>query len=63
VVQSPFRWKKDEEVLLHVTDTGVGITGEDQQHIFDGLYYTKDTELYASKQPYDSRRAAKGSTF
>ncbi len=45
--------EKDETVLLHVTDCGVGISEENQQYIFDGLFHTKETERYASKKPYD----------
>jgi signal transduction histidine kinase len=52
--------EKGEEMLLHVTDTGVGIAEEDQQYIFDGLFHAKDTELYASKQPYDFDAGGKG---
>jgi PAS domain S-box-containing protein len=52
--------ERGDRVLLHVTDTGVGITEEDQQYIFDGLFHAKDTELYASKQPYDFNAGGKG---
>jgi PAS domain S-box-containing protein len=52
--------ERGDHVLLHVTDTGVGITEEDQQYIFDGLFHAKDTELYASRQPYDFNAGGKG---
>ena len=52
--------EKDEAVLLHVTDCGVGISEENQQYIFDGLFHTKETEMYASKQPYDFDAGGKG---
>ena len=52
--------EKGEAVLLHVTDCGVGISEENQQYIFDGLFHTKETEMYASKQPYDFDAGGKG---
>jgi signal transduction histidine kinase len=52
--------EKDESVLLHVTDCGIGISEEDQAHIFDGLFHTKDTEMYASRRPYDFEAGGKG---
>jgi PAS domain S-box-containing protein len=52
--------EKTGSVLLHVTDCGVGITEEDQQHIFDGLFHAKETERYTSKTPYDFDAGGKG---
>jgi signal transduction histidine kinase len=52
--------EKDEAVLLHVTDCGVGISEENQQYIFGGLFHTKETERYASKKPYDFDAGGKG---
>ena len=52
--------ERDENVLVHVTDTGTGISEENQQYIFDGLFHPKETELYASKQPYDFDAGGKG---
>ncbi len=52
--------EKDKKVALHVKDYGVGITEEDQAYIFDGLFHTKETELYASKKPYDFGAGGKG---
>jgi signal transduction histidine kinase len=49
-----------DQVLVHVTDTGVGITDEDQQYIFDGLHHAKDTELYSSREPYEFNAGGKG---
>jgi PAS domain S-box-containing protein len=51
---------RGDHVLVHVTDTGVGISEEDQQYIFDGLFPAKETELYASKQPYEFDAGGKG---
>jgi PAS domain S-box-containing protein len=52
--------EKDEAVLTHVTDCGVGISEENQQYIFDGLFHTKETERYASRKPYDFDAGGKG---
>ena len=52
--------EKDEAILLHVTDCGVGIAEEDQQYIFDGLFHTKETERYSSRKPYDFDAGGKG---
>jgi len=41
-----------QNVVVRVSDTGVGITEEDQKYIFDGLFHAKDTELYTSKRAY-----------
>jgi PAS domain S-box-containing protein len=48
------------KTVLHVTDYGVGITEENQAYVFDGLFHTKETELYASKKPYDFGAGGKG---
>ncbi len=52
--------ERGEQVLVHVTDSGVGISEEDQQYIFDGLFHAKDTELYASRLPYEFGAGGKG---
>ena len=41
-------------------DFGIGITKENQRHLFDGLFHTLDTELYSSKKPYDFGAGGKG---
>ena len=41
-------------------DFGIGITKENQRRLFDGLFHTLDTELYASKRPYDFGAGGKG---
>jgi PAS domain S-box-containing protein len=48
------------KIMLHVADDGIGITEENQAYIFDGLFHTKETELYASKKPYDFGAGGKG---
>jgi signal transduction histidine kinase len=52
--------QKHGKTMLHVTDYGVGITEENQAYIFHGLFHTKETELYASKKPYDFGAGGKG---
>jgi signal transduction histidine kinase len=52
--------QKSGKIIFHVTDYGVGITEENQAYVFDGLFHTKGTELYASKKPYDFGAGGKG---
>ena len=52
--------QKHEKITLHVTDNGVGITEQNQAYIFDGLFHTKETDLYASRKPYDFGAGGKG---
>ncbi len=52
--------KQDERVILGVQDTGVGISGEDQKFLFDGLFHTQETDLYTSKRPYEFNAGGKG---
>jgi signal transduction histidine kinase len=52
--------KKDPCSLLKVEDFGVGITQQNQRYIFDGLFHTQETELYATKKPYDFGAGGKG---
>jgi len=52
--------QKHGKIILHITDYGVGITEENQSYIFGGLFHTKETELYASKKPYDFGAGGKG---
>jgi signal transduction histidine kinase len=51
---------KGQWVQLKVMDFGIGITKENQRHLFDGLFHTQDTELYTSKKPYDFGAGGKG---
>ena len=51
---------KGDKIWIHVTDHGIGITEENRQYIFDGLFHTRATELYASKNPYDFGAGGKG---
>jgi PAS domain S-box-containing protein len=52
--------QKSQWIQLKVQDFGMGITKENQRHLFDGLFHTLDTELYASKKPYDFGAGGKG---
>ena len=52
--------QKGQWIQLKVQDFGIGITKENQRHLFDGLFHMLDTELYTSKQPYDFGAGGKG---
>jgi signal transduction histidine kinase len=52
--------QKGQRLLLKVQDFGIGITEENQKYIFDGLFHTQETDLYASKKPYDFNAGGKG---
>jgi signal transduction histidine kinase len=52
--------QKGQWIQLKVIDFGIGITKENQRHLFDGLFHTLDTELYTSKKPYDFGAGGKG---
>jgi signal transduction histidine kinase len=51
--------QKEGRIWIHVKDSGVGITEENQRDIFDGLFQPK-TEMYASRNPYDFGAGGKG---
>jgi len=46
--------------LLKVQDFGIGITDENQRYLFDGLFPTRETDLYSSKKPYEFGAGGKG---
>ncbi|MBI4765813.1 MAG: GAF domain-containing sensor histidine kinase [Deltaproteobacteria bacterium] len=48
------------EAIIEVEDTGVGITPDNLKFIFDGLFPTQETDLYASKKPFDFNAGGKG---
>jgi len=55
------QWEREnQKLLLKVQDFGIGITEENQRYIFDGLFHAQETELYASKRPYDFNAGGKG---
>ena len=45
---------------LVVHDYGVGITAENQKHIFEGFFVTRDTMAYSSQRPFDFNAGGKG---
>jgi PAS domain S-box-containing protein len=47
-------------IRLKFMDFGIGVTKENQRHLFDGLFHTQDTELYRSKKSYDFGAGGKG---
>ncbi|MBN2402545.1 MAG: GAF domain-containing protein [Spirochaetes bacterium] len=49
-----------DKILLKVHDFGIGIIQENQRHIFDGFFYTQETDIYSSKKPYDFGAGGKG---
>ncbi len=52
--------EKGQWLQIKVMDFGIGITNENQKHLFNGLFHTLDTELYTSKKPYDFGAGGKG---
>jgi signal transduction histidine kinase len=52
--------EQDRKVVLGVRDTGIGIRGEDQKYLFDGLFHTQETDLYTSKKPFEFNAGGKG---
>ncbi|MCX8021727.1 MAG: PAS domain S-box protein [Syntrophorhabdaceae bacterium] len=52
--------QKEDRAWIHFTDFGIGITEENQKYIFDGMFHTKETEMYASKKPFDFGAGGKG---
>ena len=52
--------QQSDRIWLHVTDSGIGITEENQKYILDGLFHTKETEMYTSKRPYEFGAGGKG---
>jgi PAS domain S-box-containing protein len=49
-----------ERFFFKVRDFGIGITEENQKYIFDGLFATREMDLYSSKKPYDFFAGGKG---
>jgi len=52
--------QKGQWIQLKVQDFGIGITKENQRHLFDGFFHMQDTQLYASKEPYAFAAGGKG---
>ena len=52
--------KRGKGIEFVVHDYGVGITEENQRHIFAGFFVTRDTMAYSSKRPFDFNAGGKG---
>lgn len=52
--------RKERVIDIAVRDSGVGITEENRENIFEGLFHTQDTDLYGSKKAYDFGAGGKG---
>ena len=52
---------EDDEITIVFQDYGVGITPQNQKLIFGGFFHTQDTNLYASKKPYEFNAGGSGS--
>lgn len=52
--------QKEDRIILHVTDSGVGITEDNKRYLFDGLHHAKETELYSSRKPFEFGAGGKG---
>ena len=52
---------EDDEITIVFQDYGVGITEQNQKLIFGGFFHTQDTNLYASKKPYEFNAGGAGS--
>jgi signal transduction histidine kinase len=50
----------ERELRIGIEDFGVGITDENRQRIFDGLFHAQDTDAYGSKKPYEFNAGGKG---
>ncbi len=45
---------------LTVEDNGIGISEEDQRLVFESNFTTRETDQYASRQPYDFKAGGRG---
>jgi signal transduction histidine kinase len=52
--------RQDQQMILGVRDTGVGINAEDRKYLFDGLFHTQETDWYTSRKPYEFNAGGKG---
>jgi signal transduction histidine kinase len=52
--------QEERKVRVHVRDYGIGITEESRLSLFEGLSPARETDLYASKRPYDFGAGGKG---
>jgi len=47
-------------IAVSVSDPGVGITEQNKKNIFVGFFHTQDTDLYATKNPYEFNAGGSG---
>ena len=52
--------KRETGIEFTVHDYGVGITEENQRHIFEGFFVTRDIMAYSSQRPFDFNAGGKG---
>jgi len=52
--------KEKEGIKIEISDSGVGITTENQKMIFGGFFHTQETGLYSSKSPYQFNAGGSG---
>ncbi|MGQ9645086.1 MAG: sensor histidine kinase [Thermodesulfobacteriota bacterium] len=55
--------RKGQWVQLKIMDFGIGITKENQRHLFDGFFHTLETEFIVPKGPSILAQEGKGLTF
>jgi signal transduction histidine kinase len=53
-------YRQAESVVLEIRDFGTGINQQSQKHIFGGFYHSLETDLYATKKPFDFGAGGKG---
>jgi PAS domain S-box-containing protein len=52
--------QNDRGISLRVIDRGIGITEENQASLLDGLFHTKETDLYSTRKPFEFGAGGKG---
>ena len=52
--------KEKEGIRIEISDSGMGITTENQKMIFGGFFHTQETGLYSSKRPYQFNAGGSG---
>lgn len=52
--------KKSGGAEIHITDTGVGITEENQKYLFNGLLVATESDFYSSGKPFMFGAGGKG---
>lgn len=52
--------KEEQGIRIEISDSGVGITTENQKMIFGGFFHTQETGQYSSKTPYQFNAGGSG---